>query len=97
MTPEQLRLDQMEQAELVWEGNHITDRKDDEHNILLYQIDDLYVEAYYHRECNVLRKFNTFSRIELLGIYTYRMQNQTFDFKCLSKLFQHSHFLKKFE
>ena len=76
MTPEQFyRLDEMEQAEAVWEGKHIADRKDEDQNILLYQIGNLYVEAYYHREYNVLRRFNAFSRIELLDIYTYRIKN----------------------
>jgi hypothetical protein len=33
-------LDEMEQAEALWEhGVHIGERKDSEHNILLYQID----------------------------------------------------------
>ena len=76
MTPEQFyKLDEAEQAETVWKGKHIADRKDEEHNILLYQIDDLYVEAYYHIGYNVLRKFNSFSRKELLEIYTYHIKN----------------------
>lgn len=34
MTPKQfLELDEMEQAETVWEGDHIADRQDREHNI----------------------------------------------------------------
>lgn len=42
-------LDEMEQAEAVWSGTHISDRQDETHNILLYQIDAFYVEAYYNR------------------------------------------------
>lgn len=46
MTPEQFyQLDEMEQAESVWEGKHIEDRKDKEYNIVVYQIRELYVEA----------------------------------------------------
>lgn len=50
-------LDEMEQAELIWEGVHIGESQDDEHNILLYQINDLFVEVYYQRQDNVIRKF----------------------------------------
>ena len=33
----------MEQQEAIWEGTHIGDRKNEEHNILLYQIYGFYV------------------------------------------------------
>lgn len=76
MTPEQFySLDEMEQAEIVWEGKHIADREDNEHGILLYQYNDLNIEVYYHKEYNPIRKFNAFSRVELLDIYTYRIKN----------------------
>ena len=76
MTPEQFyKLDEMEQAELVWEGKHIADREDKEHGILLYQYKNLYIEVYYHKEYNTIRRFNAFSRVELLDIYTYRIKN----------------------
>ena len=38
-----IALDEMEQQEAIWEGTHIGDRKNEEHNILLYQIDGFYV------------------------------------------------------
>ena len=51
MTPEQFyELDEMEQAEVIWDGKHIADRQDKEHHILLYKIDDLFVEVYHHKE-----------------------------------------------
>lgn len=76
MTPEQFyQLDEMEQAEIVWEGKHIADREDAEHSILLYEYKDLFVEVYYHKEHNDIRKFNAFNRKELLDIYTYRIKN----------------------
>jgi hypothetical protein len=63
-------LDEMEQAETLWDkGVHIGERFDEEHNILLYQIDGFYLEAYYHREYNVLRRFRTFSSTEQLQPY----------------------------
>ena len=70
MTPEQFyELDEMEQAEVIWDGKHIADRQDKEHHILLYKIDDLFVEVYYHKESNIIVKFNAFSKNELLDIY----------------------------
>ena len=43
-------LDEMEQAETVWSGVLIGERQDEEHSILLYQIDSFYLEVYYHRD-----------------------------------------------
>lgn len=73
MTHEQFhKLDEMEQAELVWEGVHIADRQDDKHKILLYKKDDLYIEVYYHLTHNAIKKFQAFSKEELLDIYTFK-------------------------
>ncbi len=70
MTPEEFfELDEMEQAETVWEGIMIGTRSDKEHSILLYKIDNLYVEVFYHKQYNVIRKFEAFSATELLDIY----------------------------
>jgi hypothetical protein len=70
MTPEEFyALDEMEQAELIWEGRHIADRQDTEHHILLYKIDNLFVEVYYHKEDNFIKRFKAFTRDELLDIY----------------------------
>lgn len=41
-----LAMDEMEQQEAIWEGVHIADREDEEHRILLYQIDSFYVEYF---------------------------------------------------
>lgn len=67
-----ITMDEMEQAEAVWSGVHVADRDDGEHLILLYQIngkESFYVEAYYHKEYNVLRKFRPFKSMELLDLY----------------------------
>jgi hypothetical protein len=51
---------------------HIADRDDGIHKILLYQIngtESLYVEAYYHKEYNVIRKFRPFKSMEPLDLY----------------------------
>ena len=70
MTPKQFyNLDEQELAAAIWEGKHVADRQDKEHHILLYKIDDLFVEVYHHKEYNVIRKFRAYTEHELLDIY----------------------------
>ena len=64
-----IAMDEMEQQEAIWEGIHIADRSDEEHNILLYQIDSFYVEVFYHREYNVIRRYRPFIETEQLKPY----------------------------
>jgi hypothetical protein len=65
-----LQADEMEQAEALWEkGVHIAEREDEVHRFILYQLDAFYVEAWYHKEYNVLRKFNVFDDLEQLQPY----------------------------
>lgn len=62
-------MDEMEQMEVIWEGAFVANREDNEHEILLYQIDGFYVEVYYHKEYNVIRKFRSFSSTDQLDAY----------------------------
>lgn len=62
-------LNETEQKEAVCEGVHIGTRYDEDHDILLYQIDAFYVEVYYHRECEVIRRFRSFRNTEQLTPY----------------------------
>ncbi len=67
-----IAMDEMEQTEAIWSGVQYAHRDDGEHKILLYQIngsESFYVEAYYHKELNVLRKFRPFKSMELLDLY----------------------------
>jgi len=47
----------LEQVENVWGGKHLATRHNEIHDILLYKIDGFFVEVYYHRENNTIRKF----------------------------------------
>jgi hypothetical protein len=47
----------------------IADQQDPEHHVLLYKIDDLFVEVYYSKEHNIITKFNPFKDSELLDTY----------------------------
>ena len=62
-------LDEMEQIEAVWGGTHIGNRKDKIHDILLYKIDGFFVEVYYHREYNSIRKFEPIANKNQLLFY----------------------------
>ena len=62
-------LDEMEQIEAVWSGKMIAQRVDDVFDILLYQIDGFFVEVYYHRENNSIRKFEPIANKKQLLFY----------------------------
>lgn len=59
----------LEQVENVWSGKHIATKHDKNHDILLYQIDGFFVEVYYHREYNVIRKFEPVANKNQLLFY----------------------------
>lgn len=63
--------DEMEQAEAIWSGVQLNQRDDGIYTILLYKIDDFYVEVYYHKQYNVIRKFEALYEYELM-LYTDR-------------------------
>lgn len=58
-------LDEMEQAEAIWAGVHLNQRDDGTHTILLYKIDEFYVEVYYHKQFNAIRKFEALTEDQL--------------------------------
>lgn len=62
-------MDEMEQQEAIWEGTFVGNREDGEHKIALYKIDAFYVEVYYHKEYNVIRKYRPFDDTESLAVY----------------------------
>ena len=64
-----LQLDEAEQAGAIWDSSFIADREDEEHKILLYQIDGFYVEVFYHKEYNVVRRYRPFSSTDELALY----------------------------
>ena len=67
--------DEAEQIEALWDkGVHIGDRQDEEHIIVLYQIDSFYVEVYYNQEYNVIRRFRSFSDTDQLEPYAIQIE-----------------------
>jgi len=64
-----IQLDEAEQADAIWDGSFIADREDKEHKILLYQIDGFYVEVFYHKKYNIVRKYMPFSSTDSYLFY----------------------------
>jgi len=63
-------LNETQQAETLWEiGVHIGERKDLAHTIALYQMDSFYVEVFYHRQLNAIKRFRGFSSTDQLEHY----------------------------
>lgn len=63
-------LDQAEQFEALYDhGIHISDRADDDYCIILFQLDSFYIELYFHIEHNSLKKFRSFSNVDLIKPY----------------------------
>lgn len=70
-------LDEMEQQEAIWEGVHIGDREDEEHKILLYQIDAFYVEVFYNKVKNMIVRHRAFANVGQLRPYTDQIDIST--------------------
>lgn len=64
-----IKMDEMEQSEAIWSGKLAGTREDNEYRILLYKIDDFYVEVFYHKEHNVIKRFRPFKNKEELQPY----------------------------
>ena len=70
MSPSQFyKLDEAEQAELIWEGKHVGSRQTEEYSVLLYKIQELYVEVFLHKKYNVIHKFEAFIKDEIIDVY----------------------------
>ena len=65
-----LQLNETEQIELLWyNGEQIGRRKDEDHLILLYQVEGFYVEVFYHNKERAIKKYVSFECIERLDPY----------------------------
>ncbi|MDQ3681585.1 MAG: hypothetical protein M3352_00765 [Bacteroidota bacterium] len=72
-----IQINELQQAEAVWEGVHIDTRDDGIHTVLLYQINNnesFYVEVYYHKKNNIISRLRPFKSMELLhALYAYKI------------------------
>ena len=53
-------MDERDKMEAILRGVFVTNRADNENEILLYQVDSLYVEVYYSKEYNHIRDSGQF-------------------------------------
>jgi hypothetical protein len=65
-----LQLNETEQIEILWyNGEQVGRRKDDDHLILLYQVEGFYVEVFYHNKERVIKKYISFECTDHLEPY----------------------------
>lgn len=63
-------LSQAEQFEVLYNyGTHISDRADNDYCIILFQLDNFYIELYFHILQNALKKIRSFSNVDFIKPY----------------------------
>jgi hypothetical protein len=63
-------LSETEQKVMLWErGVYLSERYDLQHCIGLYQIEGFYVEVFYAREQNTIRRIRSFKSVDQLRPY----------------------------
>ena len=62
-------LTEEQQADVVWGGMFLDIRNEKEHNILLYAVDEFYVEVYYSPLLNKIERLQPFRSINPLEPY----------------------------
>jgi hypothetical protein len=62
------------QIGVIWNnGVHVATRDDEVYQYLLYQLDNFYVEVWYHIEFEVINRFIAFDDIDRLEPYLQRI------------------------
>lgn len=63
-------LSETDQATALWDrGVHLMERRDHVFTYALYQLDNFYVEVWYHRDFNAIQRFRTFNSMAALEPY----------------------------
>ena len=62
-------LDEEQQVESIWSGTRVATRRDEEHEIVLVQIDGLFVEVFFDMTYEEIKKIQTIGNINELLIY----------------------------
>jgi len=62
-------LDEEQQAQSIWSGTRIATRHDEEHEIVLFQIDGLFVEVFFDMTYEEIKKIEVIGNIDQLLIY----------------------------
>ena len=62
-------LDEKQQTKVIWSGTRVATRQDEEHEIVLFQIDGLFVEVFFNITIEVIQKIEAIGDINQLLIY----------------------------
>ena len=62
-------LDEEQQAIAIWSGTRVATRHDEEHEIVLYQVDGLFVEVFFNMTYDVIIKIEAIGNLNHLLIY----------------------------
>lgn len=62
-------LDEEQQAKSIWSGTRVATRRDEEHEIVLFQIDGLFVEVFFDMAYQEIKKIEAIGNINQLLIY----------------------------
>jgi hypothetical protein len=65
-----IELDMYEKAEIAWNGTFIADRIEKEDNILLFSLEDFFVEVYYNVKDDEIITIRPFKSSRLLEPYS---------------------------
>jgi hypothetical protein len=64
------KLEELQQAEAAWnKGVLLAEREEDFHKIMLYQLEDFYIEVTWHSHFNVILKVCSFNTTDHLDPY----------------------------
>jgi hypothetical protein len=64
-----IRMDETEQYNAVWKGTFLGDRREEDSWIQCYSLGNFYVEVFYDREANTVKRLRSFSKVEQLAPY----------------------------
>lgn len=62
-------LDKEQQAKAIWSGTRVATRHDEEYEIVLFQIDGLFVEVFFDMTYEEIKKVEAIGNINQLLIY----------------------------
>ena len=62
-------LDETQQANAIWSGVRVAKRHDEEHEIVLFQVDGFFVEVFFNMTYDVIRKIEAIENIDQLLLY----------------------------
>ena len=66
--------DEAKQAEKLLDAVCVAGRDEGEHKVLLYQLDNFYVEVFYHPRKNLITQYRGFDSMAELDVYLDKVE-----------------------